>query len=436
VTSERLKPSIDRRLFALAIPALGALAADPLLSLVDTAFVARLGPVPLAALGINGAIFGFAFVVFNFLAYVTTPMVAQAMGAGQRERANELIGRALVLGGALGLVAAVVLVGASSLLLDLMQAGPEVRVPALEYLQVRAWAAPAVLATLAAHGGFRGLADTRTPLVIALLVNVVNVGLVALFLFALGWGVVGAALASVIAQYLGAGLLITKLRQRTGRLPSGILRLSKMTELLRPGAWITIRTLLLVGALAVTTAAAARIGTAALAAHQVVRETWFLTAMLVDGLAIAAQSMVAEAGGRADTEDESNVIRRLLLWGAVVGVVLTGLWLAAAAPLARFFAPDASVAAQIGTATPIVAAFALPSALLWVLDGVVLGQLRLRRMALSTAVGAVLGIGTLALVVGAGASLASVWLSIGVLIVGRLGVLVWGGLKRPALGLG
>jgi MATE family multidrug resistance protein len=436
VTRGVVGPSIDRRIFALAIPALGALAADPLLSLVDTAFVARLGPEPLAALGVNGAIFGFAFVLFNFLAYVTTPLVARAMGAGRRDEATEIIVRALGLGALLGLGASLFLAGFASPLLQIMQTGPDVREPALAYLQTRAWAAPAVLITLAAHGGFRGLADTRTPLFIALLVNLVNVGLVALFLFVFGWGVAGAALASVIAQYLGAGLLLKRLLHRTGRLPLAVFRWSRMTELLRPGAWITVRTLLLVGALAVATAAAARIGTSALAAHQVVRETWFLTAMLVDGLAIAAQALVAEAGGKGDAGGEAALIRRFLFWGLVVGGILTVAWLFAAEPLAFAFAPNKAVADQIGAATPMLAAFAIPASWLWVLDGIVLGQLRIRRMALSTAVGAVLGLGVLALVVSGDASLSGVWLAIGVLVLGRLGVLVWGGLQRPALGLG
>jgi len=425
---------IDRRIFALAIPAVGALAADPLLSLADTAFVARLGPEALAALGVNGAIFGFAFVVFNFLAYVTTPLVARAVGAGDQREAEAVISRAVVLGALLGVLATALLVLLASPLLDVMQAGPGVRGPALDYLRVRAFAAPAVLVTLAAHGGFRGLADTRTPLLVALLANVVNIGLNWFFIFGLGLGVAGSALASLIAQYLGAMLLLTRLRTRVESLSMIAISRSGLAALLRPGGWVTMRTLLLVLTLAATTASAASLGTAQLAAHQVVRETWFLTAMVVDGLAIAAQTLVAEAAGRR--ADDSEMIRRLLFWGTVVGVVLTGFWLVAASPLAVAFAPNEAVTQQIHSTTPIVATFAIVSAWLWVLDGVVLGQLRLRRMALSTAIGAALAGAVLLLIPRLGWGLAGVWVAVGAMVLGRLGVLVWGGFKRTTLGLG
>ena len=427
---------LDARIFALAIPAVGALAADPLLSLADTAFVARLGPEALAALGINGAIFGFAFVVFNFLAYVTTPLVARALGADDRPEALAVISRALILGVVLGLAASLLLWVLAPQLLDLMQTGAEVRSPALSYLQIRAWAAPAVLVTLAAHGSFRGLADTRTPLVVALVVNVINIVLNPILIFGFGMGVAGSALASLLAQYLGAAMLIRRLRRRVGAFSFTEVRWASFATLLRPAGWVTMRTLMLVLTLAATTATASTLGTAQLAAHQVVRETWFLSAMVVDGLAIAAQTLVAGAAGRLDFCDEANVIRRLLFWGTVIGIVLTGLWLVAGTPLAAAFAPSPDVAEQIRAVTPAIAAFAVASAWLWVVDGVVLGQLRLRRMALSTSVGGVLGLAVLALVPRWGWGLPGVWLAIGVMILGRLGVLVWGGLKRPAPGLG
>lgn len=436
VPDSRQARGLDARIFALAIPAVGALAADPLLSLADTAFVARLGPQALAALGINGAIFGFAFVVFNFLAYVTTPLVARALGADDRPEAMAVISRALILGGVLGLAASLLLWILAPQLLDLMQTGAEVRSPALSYLQIRAWAAPAVLITLAAHGSFRGLADTRTPLVVALVVNVINIVLNPILIFGVGMGVAGSALASLLAQYLGAAMLISRLRRRVGAFSFIEVRWKGIATLLRPAGWVTMRTLMLVLTLAATTATASSLGTAQLAAHQVVRETWFLSAMVVDGLAIAAQTLVAAAGGRLDFSDEANVIRRLLFWGTVIGVVLTGLWLVAGPPLAAAFAPSPAVAEQIRAVTPAIAAFAVASAWLWVVDGVVLGQLRLRRMALSTAVGGALGLAVLALVPRWGWGLPGVWLAIGVMILGRLGVLVWGGLKRPAPGLG
>ena len=118
-------PAISRRrILALAIPALGSLAADPVLSLVDTAFVGRLGAVQLAALGVDAAIFGFAFALFNFLAYATTPLVAQARGRGEIAESGRIVQRALVLAVVIGVASTVLMVVGARFLVELMGAGP------------------------------------------------------------------------------------------------------------------------------------------------------------------------------------------------------------------------------------------------------------------------------------------------------------------------
>jgi putative MATE family efflux protein len=432
-----LRRRLDRRIFALAIPALGALAAEPLLSLADTFFVSQLGASALGALAVNGAVFGFVFVVFNFLAYVTTPMVARAEGAGDRERAGEIISSSLVLAIGLGVITTSVLILFAQPILRLLQTGPEVMAPALDYLRIKALAAPAVLVILAGHGSFRGLADTRIPLLITVAINVLNAVIDPILIFGFDMGVSGAALGSVAAQYIGAGLFVVLLRRRLGQLTwAGLIGLH---NLLRPGALITARTLFLVSTLSISTAAVARIGVDALAAHQILRETWFLSAMLVDGLAIAAQTLVAEATGRGDRQGEVNVIRRLLWWGTWMGAALAGLWLISAVPLAAVFAPTAGVAAALGDVTVVLAILAIPSAWLWVLDGVVLGQLRLTRMVASSGLGLVAAALLLAVVVRNGWGLAGVWWGLGLMIGARLLVLIPGllpSVEEEAPGLG
>ncbi|NNF37932.1 MAG: MATE family efflux transporter, partial [Gemmatimonadetes bacterium] len=201
VTSNR---SIDARVLGLALPALGALAADPLVSIVDTAFVGRLGVVPLAALGVNASVFSLAFVVFNFLAYGTTPMVARALARGDRRGAGKLAVEALTLACAAGVVATALLLALAEPVLALMGATGDLGAPALSYLRIRALAGPAVLIVTAGHGIFRGWQDTRTPLWITLGPNVVNLVLDPLLIFGLGWGLEGAAIATVVAQWSGA----------------------------------------------------------------------------------------------------------------------------------------------------------------------------------------------------------------------------------------
>lgn len=425
---------LDRRIALLAVPALGALAADPLLSLVDTLFVSRLGTEALGALGINGAIFGFAFVLFNFLAYATTPLVAQARGRGDETEAAAVIGRALWLAVGLGGGTLLLLVLGADRLVDLLQASADVRGPAVTYLRIRALAAPAVLVVLASHGAFRGLQDNATPFRVALVANLINAILDPLMIFGLGWGIAGAAIASATSQYAAALTFVYLLRRRLGSLPPRPPGRRELSGLLRTGLTLTLRTLFLVAALAAGTGVAAAAGTPEVAAHQVVRETWFLSAMLVDGLAIAAQALVAEQIGRRHHEEARLVSSRLLFWGGVVGVVMALAWLVGGPALAAAFAPDPKVAELITSVTPIAAAMAPLAALVWVLDGVFLGELRLRILLASTAAGGAVGVAGYLLSDRLSFGLAGVWWSTTALIGARGAVLLYA-YRRPSHGV-
>jgi MATE family multidrug resistance protein len=415
---------LDRRIFALAIPAVGALAADPLLSLVDTAFVAGLGASALATLGVTSAIFGFAFVLFNFLAYATTPLVASAIGRGDQDGARQVVGRALFLAVTLGAVSTAVLLVLAEPLVRVMQAGPDVIDPAVSYLRIRALAAPAVLIVTAGHGAFRGLQDTRTPLLVAVLANLINVVLDPVLIYALDFGVAGAAAASALAQYAAAIWMWRKLRTRLGPIHAGLGRSAHLASLLTAGGILTIRTLLLVLTLTLGTAAAASVGTPAVAAHQVVRETWFLTAMLTDGLAIAAQALVAEYLGRGDEVSIAAINRRLLWWGLLVGAIVAAGWLVGAPLLAAGFAPTAEVGGLIEDAARIAGLLAPAAAIVWVLDGIVMGRMAFKGLIASTGAGLLAGATVFYLTANYGWGLPGVWWGMSAMIVARLMVLV------------
>ena len=416
--------TIDRRIVALALPALGALAADPLISLVDTLFVSRLGRAELGALGVNGAIFGFAFVLFNFLAYATTPLVAQALGRGDGPEASAVMSRTLWLALGLGTASMAVLVAGAGHLVGLMQASSEIAGPAVSYLRIRALAAPAVLIVMASHGAFRGFQDNGTPFRVALGANIANALLDPLLIFGLGWGIAGAAWASVASQLGAAVWFLILLRRKLGLVVARPPGWGELSALLRTGGALTLRTLFLVGALAVGTAVAAASGTTAVAAHQVVRETWFLSAMLVDGLAIAAQALVAELTGRGDRAGVRRVSNRLLGWGLAVGVVMAMGWLIGGPLLATAFAPDLEVKTLIIASTRITALMAPLAALVWVLDGIFLGGLRVKVLVASTAVGAAAGVIGFLLTDLGGWGLVGVWWATAGLVGGRAVILL------------
>ncbi len=420
--------SLDRRIVALALPALGALAADPLLSLADTAFVSRLGRVPLGALGVDTALFSFAFFAFNFLAYATTPMVARRLGAGDRPGAGRVVAQALTLAVGLGAISALILAGGSVPLVRLMQAPNELVDPAVSYLRIRALAAPAVLVVTAGHGAFRGMQDTRTPLLITVVMNLANVVLDPLLMFGLGMGLRGAAVATLIAQIGGAVWFVVRLRRVGSQLGWSwhLPGVSELLPMLRTGGVLTLRTLFLVVTLTLATAVAASFGAAQVAAHQIVSQTWLLLAMIVDALAIAAQAMVADELGRSERTRAASVATRVAWWGLGTGVLLLVALLAGRHLVAAVFAPDPEVEALIVSAMAICALMQPLAAAAFVADGIYLGLLQVRWLAYSTGAGAVIGCGLLLAGRFAGWGLVGVWWAIAAMVLARLAVLVGG----------
>jgi putative MATE family efflux protein len=417
VTS-RFSPT-DREILGLAIPALGSLAIDPLLTLADTAFVARLGTVELAALGVDTAILGFAFFAFNFLAYVVTPLVARALGSGRVEDARRWVGDALLLAIVLGVAISIILELAAPLFVELMGAGPEVADPAIGYLRIRALATPAVLVVTAGHGAFRGHKDTRTPLKVAFGVNILNLILDPLLIFVFGWGLEGAAVATVIAQYFGAAWFLRLLihREMAAR-PRGLrASLPSLLDLGRSGALLTVRTGLLLATLTVAAAVATRLGPAEIAAHQLVAQIFLLSALLADSFAIAAQAMVGDTAGRGDIEELHALNRRLVFWGVVAGMILM-----VAVGFGRFglqwLASDEVVADLAVSAGGVVALAEPVAAVLFVGDGIFLGLLALGAMVASTGSGGLVAIG-LMLFTPFGDSVDGIWWALAVMLAVR-----------------
>lgn len=419
------RPVSARAIAALSLPALGSLAADPILSLVDTAFVGRLGAVPLAALGVDTALFAFAFSIFNFLAYATTPMVAQARGRGDVAGAGLIVRRAVALAFGLGALSTAVLWVLAEPLVRLMQAAPEVVDPAVSYLRIRAFAVIALLVITAANGAYRGFKNTRTPLYVTVAVNGLNALLDWWFIFGLDLGLEGAALATVAAQWIGAAVFLWLLR-RVGRReswPTERIRLIDLRPFASVGGVLVLRTLMLMLSLTIAAAAAARIGTIEVAAHQVVAQLWFLLAMIVDALAIAAQALVAELEGAEDRGGVRALSDRLLRWGVGVGVLL-GLAIGLGGHvLAPLFTTDPMVQDAIRSVLLIAGAMQPVAAWVFVADGVFLARLRMRLLAISTGAGLTGVVAVLALTLGLGWGLPGVWWAMTAMVAGRALVL-------------
>ena len=244
-------------------------------------------------------------------------------------------------------------------------------------------------------------------------------------MFGMGLGLAGAAVATVAAQTVGAVVFLELLRRRavSEGWPDRRIRLRELTVFLAVGSALVARTVLLVTSLAMATAVAARVGTVEVAAHQVVSQLWFLLAMIIDALAIAAQAMVADLLGRGSPEAARTLSDRLVVWGAVGGVGLgLALWVGGSA-LAALFTTDQAVRSAIVSVTPVAGGMQPVAAVLFVLDGVFLAMLAVRRLVASTAAGFVATVTVLAITLAFGGGLAGVWWAVTAMVVARLAVL-------------
>jgi MATE family multidrug resistance protein len=423
-----LRSPYDREIAVLALPALGALIADPLLSLVDTAFVGRLGEDALGALGVASFAFGVAFYVLTFVEYGTTSLVARAVGAGDPAHAGRASVTAFVLGFLAGIAVTALLLLATEPILSAMGAKGEVRRLAGTYLRIRAWAAPGLMAVRTGHGVYRGFQDTRTPLLVTLGINGVNLALDPILIFGAGMGIAGAAWATLIAQWLGAfvflGLVFGRHRQRLGigrarprfrdaRMFFGVAR----DLMIRAGGLMAVFTL--AGAIAT------RVGDAAIAAHQVVFTLWLFLALALDALAIAAQAMVGRHLGGGDLTTVRRVSDRLLVIGAVLGLGLALLLIVLRPWLAGWFSDDPVVIDAVGSIYWMLVLAQPLGAIVFVWDGVFLGAGDFAYLAVATLAASVLTFGALLAVPVLGWGLIGVWWGINGLLGLRLLTLAW-----------
>ena len=420
-----LRSKYDATILALALPALGALAADPLVSLVDTAFVGRLGTTPLAALGINAALFNMAFFVFTFLAYGATPLISHALARGDSEAAGRTAAQALLLALTLGIGVSAVLLTFAQPLLGLMGADATLLAPASDYLYIRALAGPAVLLIVAANGIFRGLQDTRTPLLITLSVSAANLVLDPLFIFGFGWGIKGAALATLIAQYLGAAWFILLLLRPNSALPlrTNNLTLAAFAPFLKIGWELILRSLSLVGTFTLATAIVTRLGVLEIATHQVVFQLWLFLALVVDALAIAAQALVSRYLGEENSAAARAVANRLITLSLIYGTLLGLAFWALQPYLPGLFSQDPDVLLNVKRIYGFVTFTQTLNAVNFVLDGIFIGASKFKLLAWAMLVSALITSALLLLVLPLGWGLVGVWWVLTMFMVLRLGIL-------------
>jgi MATE family, multidrug efflux pump len=412
----------DREILRLAVLALGALAAQPLFTLTDTAIVGHLGTPQLAALGIAGLVLGGVFAIFNFLAYGTTAQVTRAVGAGARETADRLGAQAFWLSFAIGTSVAVAVALAAEPIVDVMGADGRAAEYAVQYLQIAVAGLPFSFLVLGGQGYFRGISDLRTPLVIEVAANALNVVLVATFVYGFNWGIQGSAAGTAIAQAsMGVAFFVRMLRITHGRLG---LRPGLVRRLLGMGRHLFVRTAALYGSFLVAGAVAARFGDEAIGAHQVAIQLWFFLALLLDAIAIAGQVIVGRMLGAGDGDGAYVASVRMIVLTVYLGFGFAVLMLLGENWLPRIFTSDPEVIDQAHAVWPIFALMQPLNGAVFALDGILIGAGDARYLAWSMVASMAAAVSIAAAALHYDWGLVGVWSALFVLICVRLTTLM------------
>lgn len=367
-------PGLAREILALALPAFATLVSEPLLLMADSAMVGHLGTLELGGLGLAASVLTLVNGLCVFLAYGTTAAVARRIGAGDTRRAlaGGIDGMALGLG--LGVVLALTVQLAAPHVIALYGASEAVNQQAVGYLRIACWGLPMLLLMMAATGVLRGLKDTRTPLRVAVTMNLANIALNALFIYGLGLGLRGSALGTLIAQFFGASVLAAVVLRAALAAGTGLrVRLSGVLEAARGGIWLVLRSLWLQCTVAVTVAVAARTGQVGLAAHQVTNSIWAFLCLALDSLAIAAQALVGHELGAGRAARVREITAKLCWWGVAGGLAFGAVLVLLRPLVAPVFTPDGQVQDVLVKLLLVLALITPVAGVVFVLDGVLIG---------------------------------------------------------------
>ncbi|MED6189078.1 Protein DETOXIFICATION 42, partial [Stylosanthes scabra] len=410
------KDELGLEIMHISLPTTLALAADPVASLIDTAFIGHIGPVELAAVGVSIAIFNqISKIAIIPLVSVTTSLVAEEdaveklqdqpseremliHASAEDEETNPesntpssrnvnrvaklgheksyipSASSAIVIGGVLGILQALFLIFTARPILNYMgvDSNSPMLKPAQQYLTLRSFGAPAVILSMAMQGVFRGIKDTKTPLYATILGDVTNIILDPLLIFVLRLGVNGAAIAHIISQYLISLVLLWRLMKQVDLLPPSMQDF-QFGKILKNGFLLLVKVTAVTFCVTLAASLAARQGSITMAAFQICLQIWMATSLLADGLAVSAQAILASAFAQKDYHKVITSASRVLQLGLILGLVLSFLLFSLLPFASKLFTNDVAVLHLIGIGIPYVAATQPLNSLAFVFDGVIYG---------------------------------------------------------------
>jgi putative MATE family efflux protein len=410
----------DREIARLAVPAFGALIAEPLYILADTAVVGHLGTPQLGGLAVAASVLLTAHALCTFLAYGTTAAVARLLGAGDEGEAAHQAVQGVWLGAILGAALAAVGWVFAEPLVRALASDAEVAQQAEIYLRISLPGLPALLLVMAGTGYLRGLQDTRTPLVVALGSALLNLVIELVLIYRFDQGIGASALATVIAQWVAALVYVRAIVSSARSLAVALVpHATSLRHLVIVARALVIRTMALRGALVLATAVAARIGTDDLAAHQIAFELWSALALALDAVAIAGQAITGRLLGAGADSAAREAGRRMLEIGLGTGVLAGALLVVGRPLLPELFTDDPAVVALTGFVLWHVAALQPLNAVAFVLDGLLIGAGDLQFLARAMVAAAALFGAAAAAVLALDLGIGWLWMAIGLFMAGR-----------------
>ena len=318
-------------MFAIAGPAMVANLTTPLIGIVSTATIGRLGDATLlGGVAVASVIFDCLFWLFAFLRMSTVAFTAQSLGAGETPEIGAILVRGFIVAALIGVGLIMLQVPLVTALLEAMGGSEGVTRAARTYFTIRIWSAPLALGNYVVLGWLIGLARARLALAVQIAINVINMVATIVLVLLLDTGIAGAAIAAVFAEGIGLALGVVIARRLTGgrlAVPRATLfDRGKLVRMLSVNRDIMIRTASLITAFLFFTAQGARSGDLTLAANAVLNNFLLLSAFFLDGLANAAEQLCGRAYGARDRSAFSGAVKLVVAWGFGFSLVVTAVF--------------------------------------------------------------------------------------------------------------
>ena len=375
----------DRQILSLALPSIVSNITVPLLGMVDVAIVGHLGDAAyIGAISVGSMIFNIIYWLFGFLRMGTSGMTSQALGRRDLREVTRLLIRSVTVGLSVAVMILLLQCPIRWLAFWLIAPETEVQTLATTYFYICVWGAPAMLVLYGLTGWYIGMQNTRFPMVISIVQNVVNILASFLLVFVFHLEMRGVAIGTVIAQYMGLVLSLTLLFTSYGKLRKHVVRRGLFAwdkmKFFTVHSDIFLRTVCLVAVNLFFLSIGARQGALLLAVNTLLMQLYILFSYVLDGFAFAGEALCGKYYGASNMTLYRSTIRRLFFWGAIVASFFTTLYMIGGQRFLRLLTDDTAVvnAASAYFAWAVAIPFAGMAAFIW--DGVYIGITATRRM--------------------------------------------------------